>query len=110
MTGVRVRDGEFEGRCEYCHEYLPLTLEFWDHRSGVKRCRACLREYKRLYEQGYKGDPRKALWRANNRIRYRSLSFEEKERRREVNRQWKAAHREHIAEYNRAYRERRRAA
>lgn len=110
MTGVRVREGEFEGQCAYCREYLPLTTEFWVPRHGVQRCKACLQEYKRLHQAGYKGDPRMALWRANNRIRYRSLTFAEKERRREINRQWKAEHREHIAEYNRAYRERRRAA
>ena len=106
MNGIRFRDGEFEGRCDYCHEYLPLTTEFWYPKNGVRRCLACLREYKRLYQEGYRGDPRKALWRANNRIRYRSLTFEEKERRREANRQWKACHREHIAAYNRAYRAR----
>lgn len=110
MNGVRVRDGEFEGQCEYCREYVPLTMEFWYPRNGLRRCRACLQEYKKLVQRRYKGDPRKALWRANNRIRYRCLTFEEKERRREVNRQWKADHREHIAAYNRAYRERKRAA
>ena len=110
MTGVRMRDDGFEGRCEYCGEYLPLTVEFWEARGGLRRCKACLREYRRLFQRGYTGDPRKAVWRANQRAHYRSLSFEEKERRREVNRVWKAAHREQIAAYNRAYKARTRAA
>ena len=111
MRGVRVREDAFEGQCDYCGEYLPLSPEFWPMtNAGLRRCKACLREYKRLKQQGYTGDPRQALWRANQRATYRSLSFEEKERRRETNRAWKAAHREHIAAYNAAYRERRRAA
>jgi hypothetical protein len=111
MTGVRIRDDAFEGKCEYCGEYLPLTAEFWPmHNAGVRRCKACLREYKRLKQQGYTGSVRQAVWRANQRVHYRSLPFEEKERRRELNRAWKEAHRDHIAEYNRAYRERQRAA
>ena len=112
MRDVRVRDDAFEGRCDYCGEYLPLTAEFWPMRNaGLRRCKACVREYKRLHQRGYRGSLRLALWRANQRATYRALTFEEKERRREVNRQWKAAHRDHIAEYNRAYRARvRRAA
>ena len=113
VTGVRVRDGEFEGRCEYCGEWLPLTADFWPVRvdargwtQGLRRCKACLREYKRLRQQGYRGSIRQALWRANARAHYRAMPIEERERRNAYNRAWKAAHREHVAAYNRTYRER----
>jgi hypothetical protein len=111
MRDVRIREGEFEGKCDYCGEYLPLTFEFWPRENhGLRRCKACLREYKRLRQEKYKGSLRLAVWRANQRVHYRSLAPEERARRLEANRQWKAAHREHIAAYNRAYRERRKAA
>ena len=111
MNGVRIRDGEFEGKCDYCGEFLPLTGEFWPMRNaGLRRCKACIREYKRLHQQGYTGSVKQAVWRANQRVHYRSLPQEERARRLEATRQWKADHKEHVAAYNRAYRERQRAA
>jgi hypothetical protein len=110
VRGVRIRDGEFEGQCDYCREYLPLTDEFWPMRNaGLRRCKACVREYKRLRQQGYKAS-RPGLFRANKRATYASMTPQERARRLAVNRAWKAAHQEHIKAYRRAYYERTRAA
>jgi hypothetical protein len=52
-TGVRYRqDVGWELRCESCavlhgERYWPLTLEFWDPRHGMSRCRACWVAYAR---------------------------------------------------------------
>lgn len=107
MTGVRVRDGDFEGKCEYCGEYLPLTAEFWPisrtRPQGVRRCRACTREYHRLHQRTYRGTLLQAVWRANQRAHYRALPVEERARRNASCRDWKAAHPERVRAYNQAY-------
>jgi len=46
LSPVRCREGEFELRCMDCAQgdhgaYWPLTLEFWNPRRGMQRCRAC---------------------------------------------------------------------
>lgn len=50
----------FEMKCESCFarrgrhpggSYWPLTLEFWDPREGLQRCRACIAEDKRNKEK-----------------------------------------------------------
>ena len=44
MTGVRWReDVGFEGRCEQCREWWPITGEHWNaaRHGGWKRCKAC---------------------------------------------------------------------
>ncbi len=111
MTGVRIRDGGFEGQCAYCLDYWPLTGEFWMliDRGGLRRCKACHAEYKRLKQLGYVAAKRD-VYNASVRARMALMSPEEKARRNAANRAWKAANRERIAEYNRAYRERRSAA
>jgi hypothetical protein len=111
VIGVRVRDGGFEGRCDYCHEYLPLSDEFWPmkHGYGLRRCRACLREYKAAKQLGYVMS-RRDLYNANVRARMAFLSPDERARRNAVTRAWKAANRERIAAYNLMYRQRRKAA
>ena len=43
MTGVRFRE-EWEGKCDSCATYWPLTDEFWYPRQGCRRCRACINE------------------------------------------------------------------
>jgi hypothetical protein len=48
MTGVRFREGSYEGRCDACATYWPLGPEFWDPHSGLRRCRACIVERRRL--------------------------------------------------------------
>lgn len=110
MRGIRVREGEFEGQCTYCREYLPLTFEFWPTRNaGLRRCRACLLEYKRVKQLGYV-NARRAAYNAAVRLRVACLSPDDKARRRAANRDWKARNRDRIAAYNREYRDRRRAA
>ena len=45
MTGVRFRaDTGWEGKCDACATYWPLTDEFWYPRQGCRRCRACINE------------------------------------------------------------------
>ena len=46
-------DGEFLLRCDSCvalkrNAYWPITLEFWEPRSGLQKCRACHNLAKRL--------------------------------------------------------------
>ncbi len=110
MRGVRIREGDFEGQCAYCREYLPLSAEFWPlQEHGLRRCKACLREYKRIRQAGYLAT-RRAAYNAGVRARMAFQSPEEKARRAAANRAWKARNRERVAEYNRAYKARRKAA
>lgn len=110
MRGVRVREGEFEGQCAYCREYLPLDAEFWPLRDhGLRRCKACLREYKAIKQRGYVATKR-AAYNAAVRARMAFMDPKDREVRNAKNRAWKAANRERIAEYNRAYRDRKKAA
>lgn len=109
MRGVRVREDGFEGQCGYCLEYLPLAPEFWPMSGhGLRRCKACLREYKRLKQLGYVGSKR-AVYNAGVRARMAFMAPEERARRNAANREWKARNRERIAAYNRTYRARRAA-
>ena len=41
MTGVRFHE-DWEGKCDACAQWWPLTDEFWYPRQGVRRCRACI--------------------------------------------------------------------
>lgn len=47
QRGVRYIDGEFQLRCDHCAKsrqgafYWPITLEYWDPKRGMGRCRAC---------------------------------------------------------------------
>lgn len=43
MTGVRFTE-EWEGKCDACAQWWPLSDEFWYPRQGVRRCRACINE------------------------------------------------------------------
>lgn len=108
MTGVRIRDDSFEGKCDYCLEFLPLTTEFWAKNHGLKRCRSCWAVYKRLRQRGYKVRKRDIV-NAAQREKYAMMSQEERFRRAESQRRWKAANKEYVAAYNKAYRERHRA-
>lgn len=51
------REDEWLMRCDSCASsgqtkaYWPLTLEFWDPRSGLQQCRACHNLAKRLRRQ-----------------------------------------------------------
>jgi hypothetical protein len=43
MKGCRFRaDVGYEGKCNSCVEWWPLTDEFWYPRQGMARCRACV--------------------------------------------------------------------
>lgn len=61
MTGVRWReDTGFEGRCDYCREYWPLDVEFWQvTKVSMRMCKACIREYYRLAQRKRRADPEK---------------------------------------------------
>ncbi len=43
--------------CYGCHEFYPLTMEFWPCRSSFSRCRACDRERSRLFEARRRFNP-----------------------------------------------------
>ena len=103
---VRFRE-EFELRCTMCQDWWPITTEFWQPKNGMQRCKACWREYHRIKQRVYSADERHRLaTHYRNRINY----AEHREARRAANHAWKMANRERVAEYNRAYRERKRAA
>lgn len=102
----RYREGEWELRCRTCGDWWPLTLEFYNPRHGTARCKACWREYQRLYEQGRRADQTVAIGiRAAQRAKYHA----NRDVRRASSRRWKAANRARIAAYQREWRERRKA-
>ena len=59
MTGVRFREGGFEGRCETCREYWPLDSAFWRIHPNVgwRRCRACVNERQAVTAARRRADP-----------------------------------------------------
>ena len=64
--GVRYDPGEREFllRCSECaakgrNAYWPLTLEFWNPKDGLQRCRACSRERRRLQHAATVEDKRR---------------------------------------------------
>jgi hypothetical protein len=48
------KEGEFTMRCDSCagsgrsKAYWPISTEFWDVRSGLQKCRACINAERRL--------------------------------------------------------------
>lgn len=107
MTGVRYREEGWEGQCFYCREWWPLDLSCWQPKNGLRRCRACWREYSRGKEAGRRAiDSIREMKLSRGRLAYR-LNREE---RLAYNRRWKAANRERVAEYNRRYRAGKKAA
>ena len=60
MRDVRLRDGMFEGKCEVCKDWWPMTLEFWPGREaqGLRKCKACVAEYQRLRRRQERVDRR----------------------------------------------------
>ena len=106
-TPVRWRETGFELRCEYCRSWWSIELEHWQPKNGMRRCRACWREYHRLKEAGRSQvEANRELKLMNGRIAYR-LNREE---RLAYNRRWKAANRDRVAAYNRRYRAEKKAA
>lgn len=62
MNGVRWRDDTgFQGRCDYCLEWWPLTSDFWItvERAGFRMCRGCRTDYARLKMAERRLDPEK---------------------------------------------------
>ena len=102
-----MRPEGFEGQCDYCGDWWPLTVEFWYPKHGLRRCKACWATYHREHEAGRRSDD--ILRRLKNQ-RDRERYYTNRPARLAANRKWKEANRERVAEYNRAYRERRRAA
>lgn len=103
---VRYRDGDFQLRCEYCREWWPLDLEFWYPIGGLRRCKSCAREYKRLKESGRRSDEAvRALKNTRSRMKY----AQNRDYHLAKNRAWRAANKDRIREYNKAWRERNRA-
>lgn len=70
MTGVVWRDGMIVGKCGACHEWWPLTEEFWVRNQGVARCRACTREGRPCQPE------RKRVMTAAERIAHREYNRE----------------------------------
>ena len=104
---VRFRDGGFEYRCPSCREWWALTLESWDPRHGMQKCRACIAESAATWHAAWRGDPVVAEGiRAAQRAKYRAIGPHS----REAKARWRAEHREHRAAYQRAWRARRKAA
>lgn len=102
-----MRPEGFEGQCEYCRDWWPLTVEFWYPKHGLRRCKACWAAYHRQHEAGrMRNDIIHSLKTQRDRERY----YANRAQRLAANRAWKAANRDRIAAYNREYRERRRAA
>lgn len=106
-SSVRFRDGVWEFQCSYCREFAELSLEFWNPKVSMRRCMACMREYKRLKEAGYRQDEAlRALMNARNRMRY----WVNRDERIAKGKIYRDTHREQRRIYQRAYMARRRAA
>ena len=63
LHGVKYKEGEFYLRCGKCWEanlacYWPLTLEFWEPKLGLTRCRACWATYRRRQKRARHSDAR----------------------------------------------------
>ena len=101
---VRYREDTFELRCERCaalrkgnRGYWPLTLEFWNPKRSMTKCRACLtevtRQTRRIEYAANAAVREKAT--AYARAQYASLSAQEKavlrEKQREQRRRWENA-------------------
>lgn len=82
MTGVRFRsDLGYEGKCNECAEWWPLSDEFWVPPQGMARCRACINLAQRRTERRLRAEEKDAV-RLSDRRRYR--------------REWEAARRRRV--------------
>ena len=73
MTGVRMGESGYEGRCDGCLEYWPLEPEFWPVKThGMRLCRACDNEKRRILAKGRQAAQvaYNRQWRENNRASY----------------------------------------
>lgn len=108
LTPPRWRDGAWEIRCRSCGDWWPLTPEFYSTKHGTARCRACWAEYHRLHEERRRRAPESITgYRLTRRAAYFGANAEKK---RESCKRWRAANPDKVREYNRIYRERRKAA
>lgn len=101
---VRYRDDTgFEMKCVVCLGWWPTTLEYWNPKAGLVRCRSCWRAYFRAKERGYRSVEAVAeAKREANRLAY----WSNREGNLASQRRWRAAHKPETTAYNRAYRER----
>lgn len=49
MRGVRLATEGWEGQCDKCRQWWPLDVENWIPRFGMRRCRACHNEERKVY-------------------------------------------------------------
>lgn len=104
---VRYReDTGFEMKCALCESWWPVSLEYWNAKAGLVRCKSCWRAYFRAKERGYRSVEAVAeAKREANRLVY----WANRDERREKQRVWRAAHPEQMRAYSARYRERHRA-
>lgn len=105
-TDIRYREPIFEAKCVNCREWLPIDLEHWTPSAGMARCKACIAVYHREWQREKRADKawaagvkecRRVVYRANRTERLSKTQV------------WRARNRDHIREYMRAYRARKRA-
>jgi hypothetical protein len=102
---IRYRPDGFEAKCLMCHEWHPLTLDYWYPKHGMVRCKACLRAYRAAWQRGKRRDEAWAEGvRECRRVTYRA----NREERLAATDRWRAQNRERIAAYMRDYRARNR--
>jgi len=58
--------------CWGCHDWFPLTLEFWPSRVSFGLCRACTNERARLYQARKRMDPEHRRREVQKSKRYRA--------------------------------------
>lgn len=49
VRGVRFTADGWDGQCDECRQWWPLEADSWVPRTGLRRCRACVRETSRRY-------------------------------------------------------------
>lgn len=56
MRGVRHSKDGWDGQCDKCRQWWPLDTEFWVPRFGMRRCRACHNEERKVYLRKLRAD------------------------------------------------------
>lgn len=100
MRDVRWREDGFEGKCEICTAWLPLTLEFWNKR-WLSRCKVCIRARKAAGMRDVRKDEERRLAANEKRRIYRRLT---RDAHLAYQRAWRDANRERVNEWARNWR------